>query len=232
VYIRDREPVLEEVISAVGCTRETAKQLFIRLMFGGKVNSWKRDFNISRDISGFCHELQWELQTIKEHFVAQPDHVKYVKIPQHIERKEGYSWENNALAFWLRDLEAQCMITTIDYLIHDGAHHVTVSSLIHDGVLIDKSDKIKVNLEALDEHVKADTGLKCSFVVKDMPPQDKDLEWKAKDLESYVEAEAERVRVATRRDEFTKMMSKATIKIGSHLVIANMFHKMFPRRFT
>jgi len=70
---------------------------------------------------------------------------------------EGYSWENNALAFWLQDLEAHSMITAIDYLINKS--HVTVSSLIHDGVLIDKSDKTKVNLEALGEHVRANTGL-------------------------------------------------------------------------
>jgi len=42
MYIQDREALLEKVISAVGCTRKIAKQLFTWLMFGGKVNNGKR----------------------------------------------------------------------------------------------------------------------------------------------------------------------------------------------
>ena len=75
-------------------------------MFGGKVNSWKKSYNTSKELPDFCYELQCALQIINEHFVEQPDNVKYIKIAHHIERKEGYSWDNSAIAFWLHDLEA------------------------------------------------------------------------------------------------------------------------------
>ncbi len=40
----------------------------------------EKEFNISGDVPSFCYELQCELQTVKEHLVAQPEHNKYVKI--------------------------------------------------------------------------------------------------------------------------------------------------------
>ena len=70
--------------------------------------------------------------------MAQPENVEFVKAAQNLERKEGKKWENSAAALWLYDLEAQCMMIAIDYLVW----HVRVhpSSLIHDGILIYKSD--------------------------------------------------------------------------------------------
>ncbi len=52
------------------------------------------------------------------------------------------------------------MMIAIDYFIHNA--RVNISSLIHDGVLIDMSDKAKVNLEALGERAMATAGLESS----------------------------------------------------------------------
>ena len=176
-YIRDREAILEEVISGTGCSREHAKQLFIRLMFGGKISSWKTDYDISEDPPGFCFQLQCELQTIKEHFVAHPENVKFVKVAQNLESKEGKKWENSAVALWLQDLEAQCMMIAIDYLVWHARVHP--SSLIHDGILIYKSDVDKLNTDAIGKHVNVQSGLIFSFSVSDMPIIIADLDCKS-----------------------------------------------------
>ena len=118
-------------------------------MFGGKISSWKTGYDISEDLPGFCFHLQCELQTIKEHFVAQPENVKFVKVAQTLERKEGKKCENNAVALWLQDLEAQCMMIIIDYLVWHARVHP--SYLIHDGILIYKSDVDKLNTDDIDK---------------------------------------------------------------------------------
>jgi hypothetical protein len=56
-YTRDREASLEEVIRGTGCSRENAKELFIRLMFGGKISPWKNDYDISTEPPFFCFQL-------------------------------------------------------------------------------------------------------------------------------------------------------------------------------
>jgi hypothetical protein len=56
-YIRDREAILADVVRTSGCTRDVAKELFIMMMFGGKVNSWKEDYGISTGPPNFCYEL-------------------------------------------------------------------------------------------------------------------------------------------------------------------------------
>jgi hypothetical protein len=109
--------------------------------------------------------------------------------------------------------------------------NVEVASLIHDGVLIEKKYVRKIDLATLTEHVRATTGLDCSFSIKDMAPEEEDLKWKADVLEAYAEVQAEKQRIRESRDDFTKMMAEAALKIGCTSVIAKMFYSLFPDRF-
>ena len=178
MYIRDREAILEEVMGGTGCSREHAKQLFIRLMFGGKISSWQTYYDINTNSPDFCFQLQCELQTIQEHFVAQPENVKFVKVAQSLKRKEGNKWENSAVALWIHDLEVPCMMIAIDYLVWHARVHPS-SLIIHDGILIYKSDVDKLNTDAIGKHVNVQSGLIFSFSVSDMPIIIADLDCKS-----------------------------------------------------
>jgi len=103
-------------MTAVRLTRDVAKQLFIKIMYGGSIRAWKDDHMIKVELPSFCIELQRELGDIKQLFTEDVSMDKYHNAAQFTRSKAGKPWENIALANWFQDLEAQCMMLCINFL--------------------------------------------------------------------------------------------------------------------
>jgi hypothetical protein len=85
------------------------------IMYGGSIKSWKDDHKIKVGLPSFCNELQRELGEIKHQFTEDESMAKYHNAEHFRRSKAGKQWENGALAYWLQDLEAQCMISCINF---------------------------------------------------------------------------------------------------------------------
>eukprot|EP00873_Tetraselmis_striata_P028813 jgi/Tetstr1/449077/TSEL_036290.t1 len=100
-YISNREQHLLAVQHAAGVKRWVAKQLFIMLIFGGSVDSWKADNNIPETVQlpEICHEPYYTIVALKADFEVRPENTKFVKAAKSKKQKE--SWQNTAFALWL-----------------------------------------------------------------------------------------------------------------------------------
>jgi hypothetical protein len=77
-----------------------AKQLFIILIFGGSVNTWKKEHNISVDtaLPAICQEVYANIDARKREFMAAAESVKYIQVAKIKSSATGKPWENTALA--------------------------------------------------------------------------------------------------------------------------------------
>eukprot|EP00873_Tetraselmis_striata_P027955 jgi/Tetstr1/448219/TSEL_035507.t1 len=225
-YISNREEHLRAVQEAAGVKRAVAKQLFIMLIFGGSVDGWKAENNIPETLQlpDICSELYYTVVALKADFQVRPENTNFVKAAKHKKGKE--TWENTSFALWLQDLEAHCMLETIKYLRASG---VEVASLIHDGALINASDKHLVDLEKLGSHVRDATGLECSFAVKGLDLSEEDQAFAQQVEEGFANHATEMKEIADKRDDKTKLIVEAGLE-GGHRLLARVFHNMFPNK--
>lgn len=223
-YISSRDSHLESVQSAAGVPRSVAKQLFLILIFGGTIDTWKIENNVSEDVTlpAICGDVYRSIAGVKADIELRPEYKVFAQAAKC--KKAKQTWENTAFALWLQDLEAKCMLSAIGYIQSGG---VEVASLIHDGALIKATDEHKVDLEELGDHVRESTGLECSFAIKPLDLDDEDKAWIQQVEDGFVDRAKQMREIAEARDDRTALIVEAGIE-GGHRLLAEVFHGMFP----
>ena len=179
-YIEERDDVLEEVERLTGVSRGKAKELFIRLVFGGTVDSWRQDCEVSpqRRLPDIVKQFSRDIAEILGLLSDEEWFQKYIKIAKYRSNSKkfrGKKWESTAISLWLQDVEAEIMVSAIAELQRQG---VSVASLIHDGALIASSDVGRVCLSTLNQTVRRETGVRrATFKVKSLEITDTDKEF-------------------------------------------------------
>ena len=188
-YTAQREEILNDVSRSADVACWVAKELFIRLTYGGSIRAWKVDHNVREDLKlpGMCYLFQEAIESVKVVFEADPSKADYIRAAQLKNRHSGKPWENTALALYLQTREAEIMVAAIDFLQRKG---IPVASLIHDGVLIPVEKIQLVDLAALNAAVKSATGLPAEFAVKPLELDEEDEAWKRMVEEHFHDPEA------------------------------------------
>ena len=81
------------------------------------------------------------------------------------------------------------------------------SALIHDGVFIYKSDRVKIDTDAISERVKTVLGVDMTFSVKEMQITTTDRDWKARVIDISDEHQEDLARIAALRGPFASLMA-------------------------
>jgi hypothetical protein len=73
-YCANRKACLLEVATAAGVDRGAANKLFITLVFGSSINTWKEDYNVANDVSlpKFAYDFETGVRTCESKFNADP----------------------------------------------------------------------------------------------------------------------------------------------------------------
>ena len=103
-YVSNREDTLAEVMASCGCSRDSAKNLFIRLLYGGKYVSWTRDHGITSDPPTIVTALERDVKTITAMVcTANPELLASFKGKDNPKA--------SLLALFLQDMERQILET-------------------------------------------------------------------------------------------------------------------------
>ena len=158
--------------------KDTVKNLFIRMCFGGSPAEWLKehveDQNVRVSSCGFVKGFHDELQRIQRQVAPQfQNYKKFEKIAED-KLKEGHVAERTALALYLQDQERRIIEVVYRWCVNQG---YTVRSLIHDEVLVDRVDESELGLTALSAYVRDKTGYTIVFESKQTVPSDEDLAW-------------------------------------------------------
>jgi len=138
-YIENREQVLKDVVRFVVCTRSDAKELMLRLMFGGKAETWKKELHKSRAklppfIIEFAKELDRLMTNVSTTFSSFPAPGK--KNPR-----------ASRMSLLLQDMENNVLMVMSDFFKQNGYEP---GVYMFDGLMVHKKPDEPITRELLD----------------------------------------------------------------------------------
>ena len=178
-YIKSREMVLKVVMKADGCDRETAKQRFLQLMFGGRLIT-KSDV-----LAKFGDEMSMIIEAVSSKAdkryieAAEQSEKKKQKEEKNLAKKEGRepkTFRSNiggcTMAQLLNDIENNCLMAMVSACKKSDID-ANVTALCFDGFLVDNKwgedvDQVEKVLRRLEDECFKATGYNVTLLVKKM----------------------------------------------------------------
>jgi len=172
-----------------GTDKDTAKQLFVRLMFGGTYNTWLKDNDIQVNAEK-RHALPYEIET-EMGAVIDVVYTANQHIVKDCLKQNPKKWQNEGekkrgvMGLWSQTIERRMMEDSVYYL-HENKNFVIEDVVpCQDGLMILKDlyyDDICKELEA---NLKEKYGFELKFVVKPFDEAIEIPEWN--EVRSYEE---------------------------------------------
>ena len=157
-YISERENLLAET----GMPRNEAKQAFIQLMYGGKPRP---------NATPFMVDFHKEIISNAERILALPENHKYKDMG---EMKKPSNALGSALGYLAQDIERECVMTMVKTFTTEGYE---VSTIIHDGFLVQSLDVKDEVLRSAEQSVKHLNGYDIKLEKKDLTNFDETNLW-------------------------------------------------------
>jgi|688.fasta_scaffold63464_5 phage/plasmid-associated DNA primase len=193
-YVLNRQKYLDEVMLIYGCNRDTAKNLFLILLFGGGFNAWikkntnqdKKTGEINLDISKvhldyvendkiiptkeiteFKKEFDTLTKLIAKYNPDLCDQVKKIKTEQG--KKNGeYNFFGSVCSFFLQEVEIRVLEIMFKHCIDNKYIKNDICVLCADGLMIETKYYNEKILKEFNQIVKEKTGLDLEFSTKEM----------------------------------------------------------------
>jgi hypothetical protein len=172
----NRDNIRSDIAKHYDVSIGTAKELMIRLCFGGSVSKWREDFNVEKSLKdmdfvrGFHRDVQSIMNTYaKDHFKDYQraldafDHMKKSK-PEEMKKKKR---ERTALALYLQNIEGDIILTMASCLT---TMNIEVLTPIHDELNVFSSDidgKADDIMKTLEKAVMDEHGFQIKLKIED-----------------------------------------------------------------
>lgn len=202
-YIENRENLLKMVMNTYKVDRCTAKNLFIRMLYLGKIETWERDNDLEHKEQPFLLGFYEEMKGISELITLYNQDIL-----NDINKKKGNKKKSNNfgcyfrekvikkeasdsfMCYYLQEQENRILEVMYNFLKNEKYIENGITTLCFDGIMIKKSNDIDNLLEELNKVVLNETGFDLTFEVKEMNGGFKDNEYKEEvDFEDINEVE-------------------------------------------
>lgn len=170
LYVNNRDNILNEVINKYNVTKDTAKQLFIILLFYGSFNSWIQNNNIiDNEPLKFIEDFQNEIKLIGEIIISKNDKLKKTIEKQKEEKNiKNYNIKGSVCSYFLQDCECRILETIYLYCIDNKYIINNNAVLCADGLMIEKEIFKNELLDEFNKIIKDTFGLNLIFITKEM----------------------------------------------------------------
>ena len=170
-YIEHRNEYLEKVMTEFNVSRDSAKILFLQMMYGGSYKSWCKNNGIKHcEIPGYITRFNTEIHDmypkLLEYFKPE---IKYLKA--HGKPEKTYN-ENGSLVSWImQNYERKILECMVGYIKEHGLQYQSLV-LCFDGFNMLKSEFKTKLLNELEKHVEDTLGFKIKLSVKEFTTTD------------------------------------------------------------
>lgn len=176
-YVNNREKYLNMVINEYNVNKDTAKDLFIRLLYFGSFKNWARDNNIELPAFSFILKFKEELKEIGNILVNHnPDLVNIIK--SKINTSESKNKHKNivgsVVSYILGEWEYRIIETLYSYCT-DNKIINNDCVICADGLMINKNFYSPELLSKFNEIIKEKFGFDLVFVKKELNREILDL---------------------------------------------------------
>jgi len=134
-YVTQRESILNEVATHYGVTKDEAKTLFLRMIFGGGFAGWARQCRVvqGRGMTQRLKAFSMELSTIARVVTEKnPDILAYVK-----GRPGSDNVEASVLSTFLQETECRILESLFRYCVERAIIQEGVAVLCNDGFMLE-----------------------------------------------------------------------------------------------
>ena len=194
-YCLRRDECLKLFTDEYGVSRDTAKDLFIRLLYFGTFNSWLKDNNLELIETVNVLEFEAELKLIgSEIIIGNTDLYNAVK-----KLKSDDATKNlkaSTVSFYLQEYERRVLEVVYTYLLEHGKINNNEAVLCFDGIMIRLEHYTDDLLELLSAEVFEKIGFKLKFTRKGLDNGYKE--------EEIVKSEVQTEQYNQYKDEFEK----------------------------
>jgi P4 family phage/plasmid primase-like protien len=168
-YVLNRKHYLDTIVSHYTVSLDSAKLLFIIILYGGGYNKWCSEVDINKPALDFINDFISEFKKIAfkitEHNPLIRDYVIQRKEKQ---GKTNYSLQGTTLSIYLQELEVRILEQIYLYLVE---HHYIENKnavLCADGIMIDTPKYNDLLLTEFSNLIVTRMGFNLKFTVKAM----------------------------------------------------------------
>lgn len=164
-FVNEKDQLIEAVMVRHRVNKDTAKELFLRLLHRGSYTKWIKDNSIvsttevptihfPKVFSTECGKI------IKRLMELNPELVQWVQ--QEIVHKDKPNIPGTFISYYLNEIESRILEQTYLYLNENNV------VLCNDGIMIMKRDDCNELLINLNQHIYNSTGMRIEFINKQM----------------------------------------------------------------
>lgn len=168
-YVLNRKYYLDNVVTHYGVDIDSAKLLFIIILYGGGYSRWCDEVDTSKPaldfINNFISEFKNIASKIAEHNPSIRDYVIQRKEKQ---GKTNYSLQGTTLSIYLQEIEVRILEQLFLYLVENQYIENKNAVLCADGIMIDKTKYNGKLLTEFSNLIATKMGFNLRFTVKAM----------------------------------------------------------------
>lgn len=170
-YTTFREEMLNDVIRTYNVNKDIAKELFIRVGFGGNPKTWLKEIGSKIKLPSYIYEFQSEMKELAEVIEKNNPEIKnwLKKRPLKPQYEKQYT-EFTTLSVFYFEYENRILETVYNYLNDNNYIEDDITTLCFDGLMIKKinQDKVDKLLNELSIEVFKKNGFNLTFTEKPM----------------------------------------------------------------
>lgn len=178
-YVEHREECLESVCQHYGVTRDAAKVLFLRMIFGGGHLSWERECKWHWGGDGrrpgrrlpLVIQFSTEMTSLSRLITHCNKAVRDFVCERRAGGEEG-NFEASVLSTFLQELECRCLAALYTYCLEQGLIRHNVCVLCNDGFMLERHLSRPDLATTFESVVLRATGFRLQFVVKSFVVED------------------------------------------------------------
>ena len=152
-YVTNRKQVLTEVMDHYKINRDQAKNLFIVILYGGRISTWKSDHNIIKPALPFILDLKKEFTTIKDKIMSNNQHLRTIiktYLIEHNEYESELQVDKKTIAYYAQEIECRVLDQVYLYLVDKGVIKHKIASPAYDGIMNSKENYYPEFLDELE----------------------------------------------------------------------------------
>lgn len=162
-YVNNRDTCLRNVMDIFGCNRDLAKTLFIRVMYGGSIEAWKKAVGTTVEIPEWINRFKNCVQGVFNELISHyPDEVNKLK---DYGKFKDYNRLGTAASWILQHEECRILDCMLDYLrvYKKGVNNCV---LCFDGFMMLKEKYSSDLLHKIESYVEKQLGYRITLSVK------------------------------------------------------------------
>jgi len=168
-YVINRQKYLDIIMNHYNVDKDIAKNLFIRILYGGNFNSWMSDNNIINEPLQFIIDFKNEFNNISSIIVENNEEIKkYVIDTKETQNKPLTNLAGSVSSFFLQEYEIRILSELFNYCVQKGYIIDNNCVLCADGLMIDKQIYKQNILSEFNLLIKDKLGFDLNFINKEM----------------------------------------------------------------